>query len=740
MVNKTVLKGVSVMIKRLGFNVGFLVLMLILAACGGQTPDPTATPEPEPDVEVPEPTAEPTEEVAVEEPEEVETAVTNAVTVSDQDLSPDATITIDSVTADVAGWLVIHAQADSGPGPILGYSPVQAGDNSDVVVEIDSSEATDTLYAMLHIDAGTIGEYEFPGADGPAIDADGNVVTPSFTLTGGLVEPILLTAVSDELGTYITDAAGMTLYTFSVDVPGISNCYDRCAFAWPPLLVEDGAVLTAGDGIPGELGTTQRDDDTIQVTYNGWPLYYWFNDVVPGDTTGHNVGNVWAVAYPETLVFLAKNDELGDFLVGPDGLTLYRFNFDEPGRSNCNDECALNWPPLLVEEDQVPTGNAGVVGKLGTTDRDDGTLQVTYEGMPLYYWVDDAASGDTTGHGVNDVWFVVPPYTTRMGSTEELGDFLVDAAGWTLYTFSRDVPGTSNCYDRCALAWPPLLAQPGEVPVAGFGIPGELGTTEREDDTIQVTYNGWPLYYWVNDAGPGDTTGHNVGNVWAVAYPQPLVFLGSTEELGNFLVDDAGMTLYRFNFDEPGKSNCYDQCAVNWPPLLVDEGQIPTGNAGVVGQLDTTEREDGTLQVTYQGMPLYYWIEDEAPGDTKGQGVNDVWFVVPPYSVGVRNSEDLGDFLVGADGLTLYMFTNDNENESTCYGECELNWPPLLVQAGEVPVPGFGVTGELGATLRDDDTLQVTYNGMPLYYWVNDAAPGDTTGHGLGDVWFVVSP
>ena len=139
-------------------------------------------------------------------------------------------------------------------------------------------------------------------------------------------------------------------------------------------------------------------------------------------------------------------------------------------------------------------------------------------------------------------------------------------------------------------------------------------------------------------------------------------------------------------------------------------------------------------------MPLYYWVNDEAPGDTTGQGVNDVWYVVPPYSVRLGSSEELGDFLVGTNGMTLYLFTMDEENTSNCYDQCADNWPPLLIQAGEVPVPGFGVNSELGVTTRDDETLQVTYNGMPLYYWINDEAPGDTTGHEVNDVWFIVAP
>ncbi|MFN2143430.1 MAG: YceI family protein [Candidatus Promineifilaceae bacterium] len=327
-----------------------------------------------------------------------------------------------------------------------------------------------------------------------------------------------------------------------------------------------------------------------------------------------------------------------------------------------------------------------------------------------------------------------------LAEDEDLGAFLTDSAGMTLYTFANDEPGVSNCYDRCATAWPPLLVEDAQTISAGEGIPGELGTTEREDGTLQVTYDSWPLYYWVNDEVPGDITGHDVGNVWAVAWPATKVLLGGNEELGRFLTDVNGMTLYRFNSDETGLSSCYDQCAENWPPLLLEESEALRGGAGVVGPLGTTERDDRTIQVTYGGMPLYYWVKDEAPGDATGQNVNDVWFVVPSRTVGVSSSEELGDYLVDLNGMTLYQFANDEVDESSCYDQCADNWPPLLVRPGEQPIGGFGVTGDLGVIERNDQTLQVTYGGKPLYYWINDEAPGDTAGHEVNDVWFVVPP
>ncbi len=498
------------------------MLLLALVACGSQEaptptpqPEPTSTPEPEPTAE-----AQPTEAPATAEAEE-EPMISNAVVVADQPLGEGNTVTIASVTSDTPGWLVIHAQADGRPGPILGRSPVAAGENSDVVVEIDPAAATETLYAMLHVDAGVEGDFEFPGgADVPATDAEGNVVTPPFALTGGLsaATTVMLTE-SDELGSYLTDAAGMTLYTFARDVPGTSNCYDRCALAWPPLLVEDGAELIAGDGIPGELGTTARDDGTVMVTYNDWPLYYFVNDEAPGDTNGNNVGNVWAVAHPETHVFLGGTEELGKFLVDANGMTLYRFNNDQPGMSNCTDQCLANWPPLLIEEGQQPYGNAGVVGQLGTIERDDGTIQVTYQDMPLYHWANDQAPGDTNGQGVGNIWYVMAPYTVAAGGNDELGDFLVGANGMTLYHFTQDGPNSSSCYDQCASNWPPLLVQANEVPVPGVDVNGPLGVTERDDGTWQVTYAGMPLYFWANDQAPGDTNGQGINDVWFVVPP-----------------------------------------------------------------------------------------------------------------------------------------------------------------------------------------------------------------------------
>lgn len=102
-----------------------------------------------------------------------------------------------------------------------------------------------------------------------------------------------------------------------------------------------------------------------------------------------------------------------------------------------------------------------------------------------------------------------------LGSTS-LGDVLVDADGLTLYMYDNDTQGSdSTCYDQCASAWPPLLTEGDPVPGDGLDA-AMLGTAERTDGTTQVTYGGWPLYYWAQDTTAGDVNGQGVNGVWWV--------------------------------------------------------------------------------------------------------------------------------------------------------------------------------------------------------------------------------
>jgi predicted lipoprotein with Yx(FWY)xxD motif len=110
-------------------------------------------------------------------------------------------------------------------------------------------------------------------------------------------------------------------------------------------------------------------------------------------------------------------------------------------------------------------------------------------------------------------------------------------------------------------------------------------------------------------------------------------------------------------------------------------------------------------------------------------------------TVNVAEAGDLGTILTDADGLTLYTFANDTAGSGTsaCVDACANVWPALTVESGE-PTGPDQLTGELDTITRPDGATQVTYNGLPLYRFVNDQAPGDTNGHGVADIWFAATP
>lgn len=136
------------------------------------------------------------------------------------------------------------------------------------------------------------------------------------------------------------------------------------------------------------------------------------------------------------------------------------------------------------------------------------------------------ACGETTASGgaITQVTAAATPVTAAtvtVATDSKLGKILVDANGKTLYLFAADTGTTSTCYGECAKNWPPQLT--AGAPIAGTGAnAGLLGTTSRNDGSVEVTYGGHPLYYFVGDAGAGATTGqaqNSNGGLWYVLGP-----------------------------------------------------------------------------------------------------------------------------------------------------------------------------------------------------------------------------
>jgi predicted lipoprotein with Yx(FWY)xxD motif len=230
----------------------------------------------------------------------------------------------------------------------------------------------------------------------------------------------------------------------------------------------------------------------------------------------------------DTVTVGTASGDLGTYLVGPDGRTLYEFTRDvTPGVSTCTSGCLDAWPPLIVADGVSVAAGDGVTGTLGVITRDDGTMQATYRGRPLYYFGSDAAAGDTNGQGVNGVWFVAavdgslppnPPALTLQTATTELGTFLTGRDGLTTYFFAADTtPGVSTCSGDCMTAWPPVTVPPGNTVASGDGVTGTVGLITGTDGSTQVSYDGHPLYYFGGDTTAGDTNGQGVNGVWFVA-------------------------------------------------------------------------------------------------------------------------------------------------------------------------------------------------------------------------------
>jgi plastocyanin len=217
---------------------------LIAAACSSATATPAPTAEP-----------------VIDEPEVSE----SSVIVEDQDASAGSVI-IEDVHAAQAGWIVIHINQDGAPGPIVGFSPVKDGENHDVEVEIDLAQATEDLFAMLHIDVGVLGEYEFPGDDIPVFVGE-EIVNEPFTVTG--VE--MAVAEGDEEKNEVVDEGVMVVDSAfqakSITVPLGTTITWTASANLPHTVTSDDGIFDSG---------TMRDGDVFTFTFTeaGTFAYY----------------------------------------------------------------------------------------------------------------------------------------------------------------------------------------------------------------------------------------------------------------------------------------------------------------------------------------------------------------------------------------------------------------------------------------------------------------------------------
>ena len=201
-------------------------------------------------------------------------------------------------------------------------------------------------------------------------------------------------------------------------------------------------------------------------------------------------------------------------------------------------------------------------------------------------------------------------------STSALGDVMTTPEGLSLYTFAKDTQGVSNCYGGCAEKWPPFLVSTDTTAKA------DLSVITRTNGDKQWAYKGMPLYTWVKDQKPGDINGHGIKNIWFIARADDVPVKVFVDKEFALLTDLSQHSLYTFDKDAQGQSNCYGKCAELWPPLMAEE------NAKKSGAFDLTQRKDGKFQWTLNGQPLYTWVKDTQAGDISGDGIKGVWHLV----------------------------------------------------------------------------------------------------------------
>jgi len=369
---------------------------------------------------------------------------------------------------------------------------------------------------------------------------------------------------------------------------------------------------------------------------------------------------------------LFVNGDSGSILTSVLGLSLYTFDNDQAGISNCSgvdgdvagsttDEssCAGQWPPLLV-------GDGGVAqGKFNFVQRADGTQQWADDDIALYTFSGDSAQGDIIGDGIGGVWHFARPQpfktadinavSTYVGNQtilsvtsagEVLESFRADKDGFALYIFDVDPVNEVACYglngDACITAWPPLLADAGAKPTSSLSV---LALANGQQ---QLAYKGKALYFFAGDTTAADSNGENIGNVWHLASKPPAIQrvvddisrLSATGEVSVLLpntdnnnalevsqADKDQFTLYTFDNDEVGISNCNEGCAVAWPPFIATDNETSSGACSKIS------RDDGIMQWAYNDKPLYFFASDVNKGELNGDGVGGVWHIVQPAVV-----------------------------------------------------------------------------------------------------------
>ncbi len=378
--------------------------------------------------------------------------VVPSVSVRDQDIGAGVVV-IDQVISTVPGWIAIHPQgAEDASDVTLGYLQVKEGTSTSLRVNIDNTKATGVLYAMLHIDTGVPGMYEFPNADPPVV-VNGIEVSVSFRVTVN-GQTLAAPAVTNP-----PPAATPTTAPAPSTTPTPQAAKPTLAAATPTPAVGDMPTIIVGDQAIENKTVTVSE---VLINKDAWLAIRRLN----GD------GNMGAIAgYTHLAKGLNQNIAVTvDTTITSDILVAQ-----------------------ILEDNGVP-----------------GKLEVPTPDIPL------VVNGVTAAKTFKVIRFSDGGTVMGVYPDPINGAHLVVNHAQSVYSSANDAPGQSNCTGDCLKLWQPVIMA-GRV-VYSVGVQKDkLGFLKMPNGSVWLTYNGYPLYTYVHDLKPGDANGE--GGSWSLVVP-----------------------------------------------------------------------------------------------------------------------------------------------------------------------------------------------------------------------------
>ncbi len=458
------------------------------------------------------------------------------------------------------------------------------------------------------------------------------------------------------------------------------------------------------------------------------------------------------------VIALTSNNEKGTFLVGGQdanqpGFSLYTFDNDNNSLpfSDCYNGCETTWPPVTVQnpEDLIITNqvNNTFTNGFGLSARCDGSLQVTYDNKPLYYFANDNTAGDTNGDNVNGVWHLVANQTDPEPCTG------IDTPTANVTKTNETTPNAND----------------GSI-TFNFEDDANNGGTRTN---IEFSIDGGNTYPYNVPDNSGSTTVNNLapgtyqiyarwGNNECPTFLQNITInQGDDTDPCNDPNPDPGVEGDNFIMGLNSDGVAYHQNVSHNPSFFVINLNGQGGNVTINNEKGRREAQFSnlvagqtyTLEVRIQGdnystgqcihsiqVQLGQGV-DSTPCTTSNDGGGNPPVTLPDPVLAVGSNTQLGAFLIGASGSEqpgFSMYTTSGN----CTGDCLDNWPPVLVDDPDLVNNPGGITNTVDAVPFGDvnctPKFHVTLDDQKLYFYSGDNASGDTNGHNLGP-WRIAS-